>query len=100
MNLFERYGCFADFKENVIAKKIVMKPLWKDAYKMVGHIRRITFHFAAICTGLLINTGFPLKDVQKWIGHVDIQMTTNIYGHLDVSQKQSMASRLSGSLLE
>jgi len=51
------------------------------------------------CASLLINTGFNLKDVQEWMGHSDIKMTANIYGHLDVGRKQSMAQMLSGSLL-
>lgn len=50
------------------------------------------------CASLLINNGFGLKDVQEWLGHADIKMTANIYGHLDVARKQSMADQLSGSL--
>lgn len=50
------------------------------------------------CASLLINAGFTLKDVQEWMGHADIKMTANIYGHLDVSRKQSMAAKLSGDL--
>lgn len=50
------------------------------------------------CASLLINAGFTLKDVQEWMGRADIKMTANIYGHLDVSRKQSMAEKLSGDL--
>lgn len=50
------------------------------------------------CASLLINNGFGLKDVQEWLGHSDIKMTANIYGHLDVARKQSIANMLSGSL--
>ena len=50
------------------------------------------------CASLLINEGFGLKDVQDWMGHADIKMTANIYGHLDVARKQTMAEKLSGSL--
>ena len=50
------------------------------------------------CASLLINEGFTLKDVQEWMGHADIKMTANIYGHLDVARKQSMAEKLAGSL--
>lgn len=46
------------------------------------------------CASLLINNGFNLKDVQEWLGHTDIKMTANIYGHLDVQRKQSMAIQL------
>lgn len=50
------------------------------------------------CASLLINAGFTLKDVQEWMGHADIKMTANIYGHLDVARKQSMADKLAGDL--
>lgn len=50
------------------------------------------------CASLLINAGFTLKDVQEWMGHADIKMTANIYRHLDVSRKQSMAKKLAGDL--
>lgn len=50
------------------------------------------------CASLLINSGFTLKDVQEWMGHADIKMTANIYGHLDVSRKQTMAAKLAGEL--
>ena len=50
------------------------------------------------CASLLINAGFGLKDVQEWMGHADIKMTANIYGHLDVARKQTMADKLAGNL--
>ena len=50
------------------------------------------------CASLLINEGFGLKDVQEWMGHSDIKMTANIYGHLDVARKKNMAEKLAGSL--
>ena len=50
------------------------------------------------CASLLLNNGFGLKDVQEWLGHSDIKMTANIYGHLDIARKQSIAAQLSGCL--
>lgn len=50
------------------------------------------------CASLLLNAGFTLKDVQEWMGHADIKMTANIYGHIDTARKQDMADKLSGSL--
>ena len=49
------------------------------------------------CASLLLSQGFALKDVQEWLGHSDIKMTANIYGHLDVARKQSIADKM-GSL--
>ena len=50
------------------------------------------------CASLLLNEGFTLKDVQEWMGHADIKMTADIYGHLDAARKKGMADKLSGSL--
>ncbi|NLT62942.1 MAG: site-specific integrase [Clostridiales bacterium] len=50
------------------------------------------------CASILISMGFTLKDIQEWLGHSDIKMTANIYSHLDVERKKSMAERLSEKL--
>lgn len=50
------------------------------------------------CASLLLNSGCTLKDVQEWMGHADVKMTANLYGHLDATHKQSMADMLSNSL--
>lgn len=50
------------------------------------------------CASLLLNNGCNLKDVQEWMGHSDIQMTANIYGHLDNTRKQGLAEKLTGCL--
>ena len=49
------------------------------------------------CASLLIAQGFGLKDVQEWLGHADITMTANIYAHLDIKRKQSIADSLASS---
>ena len=70
---------------------------FSDLLKKYGfpHIR---FHeLRHSCASLLINSGFNLKDVQEWMGHSDIKMTANIYGHLDNARKQGMAEALSAS---
>ena len=50
------------------------------------------------CASLLLNEGFTLKDVQEWMGHSDIKMTANIYGHLDIARKKTIAAHLTGML--
>ena len=39
----------------------------------------------------LLSMGYTLKDVQEWLGHSDIKMTANIYGHLDIQRKKTLA---------
>lgn len=66
-----------------------------EIYKM-PHIR---FHeLRHSCASFLLNAGFTLKDVQEWLGHSDIKMTANVYGHLDVGRKMGMAEKLTTTL--
>lgn len=46
------------------------------------------------CASMLISMGWSLKDVQEWLGHADIQMTANIYSHLDIARKANIAASL------
>jgi len=48
------------------------------------------------CASMLIANGFNLKDVQDWLGHANITMTADIYGHLDMKRKRSMADSIAG----
>lgn len=50
------------------------------------------------CASILISMGVTLKDIQEWMGHADIKITANIYAHLDVERKKSMADKLSEKL--
>ena len=64
-----------------------------------NNLPRIRFHdLRHSCASLLIAQGFGLKDVQEWLGHADITMTANVYAHLDMKRKQSIADSLAGSL--
>ena len=40
-------------------------------------------------------THYSLKDVQEWMGHADIAVTANIYGHLEIQRKLDMAAKMS-----
>lgn len=62
-------------------------------------LHHIRFHeLRHSCASLLLNSGFTLKDVQEWMGHSDISVTGNIYGHLDFARKQALAASLTGLL--
>ena len=43
---------------------------------------------------LLYANGVALKDIQEWLGHSDIGTTSNIYTHLDYSNKVSPANAI------
>lgn len=59
------------------------------------NLPHIRFHeLRHSCASMLIAMGWSLKDVQEWLGHSDIQMTANIYSHLDIARKASIAESL------
>lgn len=50
------------------------------------------------CASILLSKGFTLKDVQEWLGHADIKVTANVYGHLDMSRKNDIAKGMINAL--
>ena len=52
------------------------------------------------CASILLNEGFTLKDVQVYMGHADISMTADIYGHLDVARKDALARNIAGRIFQ
>ena len=58
------------------------------------NLPHIRFHeLRHSCASLLLNSGYTLKDVQEYMGHADIQMTANIYGHLDHKRKMQLSKQ-------
>lgn len=71
---------------------------FNDLLKKHG-LPHIRFHeLRHSCASLLISMEWSLRDVQEWLGHSDIQMTANIYSHLDVSRKTKIADSLNGMI--
>ena len=65
------------------------------AWNNLPHIR---FHdLRHSCASILLSRGFMLKDVSEWIGHSNISLTANLYGHLDVNRKKSIADTMSNA---
>lgn len=50
------------------------------------------------CASILLSKGMSLKDVQDWLGHADIKMTSNVYGHLEIGHKKSIAATMADAL--
>ncbi len=51
------------------------------------------------CASILLSDGKQLKDVQEWLGHSDISMTANVYGHLDDTRKKAIGNSMSELLV-
>jgi integrase len=60
-----------------------------------NNLKKIRFHdLRHSCASLLYANGVALKDIQEWLGHSDIGTTSNIYTHLDYSNKVSSANAI------
>ena len=60
-----------------------------------NNLREIRFHdLRHSCATFLLYSDFNLKDIQEWLGHSDIGTTSNIYTHLDYSNKVSSANAI------
>jgi integrase len=46
------------------------------------------------CASLLLAQGLTLKDVMETLGHSQISLTANLYGHLYVEQRREVAARM------
>ncbi len=47
---------------------------------------------------MLLKMGFTLKEIQEWLGHSDINTTSNCYSHLQYEAKVNMANKMSKML--
>lgn len=64
-----------------------------------NNLPHIRFHdLRHSCASILLSRGFTLKDVQEWLGHSDITLTANIYGHLDIERKKAIANTMANIL--
>ena len=62
-------------------------------------MRHIRYHdLRHTVASLLINNGVPLMHVSDYLGHKDIQVTANIYGHLDKTSKEISANVINSVL--
>ena len=62
-------------------------------------MRHIRFHeLRHSCASLLLAKKVPMKMIQDWLGHSDIQTTSNIYSHLDSESKLESAGIIASAL--
>lgn len=64
-----------------------------------SELRNIRFHDLRHSVATLLHSGgCDLKDIQSWLGHSDIQTTSNIYTHMDSRRMGSMADAMEQAL--
>lgn len=77
--------------------------LTKGFYKVAEQhgLERIRFHdLRHSAASMLISEGFSLKEVSEYLGHSDIGITANTYGHLQYKSKVNMSNRMDEILLQ
>ena len=61
------------------------------------HLKKVRFHdLRHSCASILLSAGYELKDVQEQLGHSEISITADIYGHLDEGRKRALADAMAG----
>ena len=50
------------------------------------------------CASIMIVSGMTLKDVQEWLGHSRIDVTADIYAHIDIQRKVSVGNKIATTI--
>ncbi|MDW3023704.1 site-specific integrase [Ligilactobacillus salivarius] len=74
---FRFYGCSKPYSPRTVA-------LWKNKIIKKANLREISLHgFRHTYTSLLFESGVNIKEIQKQLGHSKVEMTLNVYTHLN-----------------
>lgn len=95
--LFKMYGCNYDYF--IFGGKSPLSSTTCDRYKRIAcekmDIRPITQHqFRHSYATFLISNGIPINNVSKLLGHSNIEITSRIYVHQDLSQEKRVFKTL------
>ncbi len=68
--------------------------------KIVGRSEHLssdlTFHdLRKSCVSMMVEEGYSIKEIQKWVGHADASTTMNIYAKVKESKKQDIGEKMS-----
>ena len=105
--IWERAICKGDYIENDYIFKWpdghLYDPDWvskkfKD-YLIENNLPVIRLHdLRHSCASLLLANDFQMYDVKEWLGHSGIQITIDIYGHLDTKRKNKAQESIQNSV--
>lgn len=56
----------------------------------------LTFHdLRKSCVSMMVEEGYSVKEIQKWVGHADASTTMNIYAKVKESKKRDIGDKMS-----
>ena len=88
---------FVDAMGNIL-KPATVSQNFKEIIRKNG-LKPIRFHdLRHSCASLMLANGIPMKQIQEWLGHSDINTTSNIYAHLDYASKIDSATTMANVL--
>jgi integrase len=67
---------------------------FQRALERLGLPRQRFHDLRHACASLLLSQGMTLKDVMDTLGHSQIALTANLYGHLYAERRQEIADRM------
>ena len=74
-----------------------MSHAFKSLLKKCG-LPDVRFHdLRHSCASYMLKMGCSMKEISDWLGHATIQTSMNIYAHLDIEQKQNIASKFNSA---
>lgn len=92
-NEYAEYVCVNDLG-NLITPNYISKTFKRILEK--NNMRHIRFHdLRHSSASLLLSLGYPMKNIQMWLGHSSFNTTANIYAHIDASSKVDMMASIS-----
>jgi integrase len=93
---YKDYVCVNDVG-NLITPNYITKAFKRILEK--NEMRVIRFHdLRHSSASLLLSLGYPMKNIQMWLGHSSFNTTANIYAHIDASAKIEMVSGIAQEL--
>lgn len=78
-----------------ISPDYVTKSFIKIVSKNDSLSSELTFHdLRKSCVSMMVDDGYSIKEIQKWIGHANVETTLNIYAKVKESRKAHISKNL------
>ncbi len=81
---------------HTISPDYVTKAFKKIVARSENLSSELTFHdLRKSCVSMMVEDGYSIKEIQKWVGHADAETTMNIYAKMKESRKTYIGESMS-----